>query len=397
MKIAYDLQNISEKEFFCDMITYISEYVEKTEVSEDKSVIYIYCDDVYEEQVKKGIEQLEDMVAKKLIGNESKMDINTIEDYSDRDTICTEDVFEKMVDKGIIYQLSDGAYAYSDIFLKVYKYFEYKIEEYGFNSFKKYGISEQSVPVLFSVDGYEEGGYFETFPHYIMFESVLKNNIDVLNDFSENGLNEGRIFNNMKNPDSVLRTATCAPIYKYLQNQVIEPGNVKAYLMSGRCFRNEGANVKTLARLNEFYMKEYVFVGSAKDVDECMKEAKKIWKYWIDVFNLNCKIETANDSFFANNYKKLKIFQILGQSKQEFKLLIPFDSTYISCGSANYHRTHFTKRYHICDGNKKKLANSVCFAFGIDRFTFALLSQKGIDIDKWDTKTINEISKYVRL
>lgn len=397
MQLVYDLQGISEKKFFCEMITYISEYIEDVEIAGNYRKVLIECNEKNVDEVNRKLELLKEMVIKQMTGKESALSVKTLEDYSERNTICHSDVFEQLLADGSIYALSDGAYAYGKIFLKIYQYFERKIEDYAINTFRDYEMQEQNVPVLYTVKGYEEGGYFETFPHHIMFEGVLRNDISVLNDFSTKGLDDGKVFENMKYPDNVLRTATCAPIYKFLRDSIIDSGHAKTFMVSGRCFRNEGNNTKTLERLKEFYMKEYVFVGSSEQIETCMSFAKEIWKYWIDVFQLNCKIETANDSFFANNYKKLKLFQLLGQSKQEFKLLIPSDAEYISCGSANYHRTHFTKRYHIYDGNNEKLANSGCFAFGVDRLTYAFLSQKGVDTQQWDESTIKEIRKYVNI
>ena len=62
-------------------------------------------------------------------------------------------------------------------------------------------------------------------------------------------------------------------------------------------------------------------MGTAEQCEESVKKAKRLWLEWIRVFGLNCRISTATDSFFASNYKKLKLFQILGNSKQEFKRL----------------------------------------------------------------------------
>lgn len=38
--------------------------------------------------------------------------------------------------------------------------------------------------------------------------------------------------------------------------------------------------------------------------------SKELIKFWVDIFKLNSKYETANDSFFANNYKKMKFFKL---------------------------------------------------------------------------------------
>lgn len=397
MKITYDLKEVKDKRFFCEMLSYVSEYIQNIEIMEDYETVEIYCNESQEKEVMEKIDFLKDMVTKRLTEKEDTLSIKTLEDYSVRPTLYDEDVFQQMMDEKLVYPLADGAYAYGGIYLKIFEYFSKKIEDFGLSQYKAYRIQKQKVPALYSLEGYEEGGYFETFPHHIMFQSVLKNDIQVLDKFSKEGICSGRIFDEMKQPDNVLRTATCAPIYKFLQNSIIENGVPKTFLVSGTCFRNEANNVKALSRLKEFYMKEYVFVGSADEIGRCMEAAKEIWKYWIDTFQLNCKIETANDSFFANNYKKLKLFQLLGQSKQEFKLLIPSDGEYISCGSANFHRTHFTKRYCIYDENKEKLANSACFAFGVDRLTYAFLSQKGMKPEEWDEKTRCEVQKYVEL
>jgi hypothetical protein len=136
-------------------------------------------------------------------------------------------------------------------------------------------------------------------------------------------------------------------------------------------------------------MKEFVCIGTLEQTLDMIKSARALWEEWIDTFNLNCTIETANDSFFASNYKKLKIFQILGDSKQEFRVYIPDGDFFCAVSSSNVHRTHFTKTYNIHNDNS--FCQSSCFAFGVERLSYALLSQKGVDIDKWDEATRKEI------
>ena len=106
---------------------------------------------------------------------------------------------------------------------------------------------------------------------------------------------------------------------------------------------------------------------------------------------INCRIETANDSFFASSYKKLKIFQLMGDSKQEFRMYQPGSGTYCAVSSANAHRTHFSKEYNIT--NDKGYCYTACLAFGVERLAYSLLCQKGLDVSKWDEKTRKEILK----
>ena len=223
----------------------------------------------------------------------------------------------------------------------------------------------------------------------------MKNDIEVIDRFAQKGVEKETLGNDMQTPVNVLRHAACVPVYEFLKNQIISPDTPEIYLVSGKCFRNEAGNVKELARLNEFFMKEYVFVGTAEQCEESVKKAKRLWLEWIRVFGLNCRIATATDSFFASNYKKLKLFQILGNSKQEFQVCLPGSDMFSACGSVNFHRTHFTKPYNI-RSSEDSYCYSACCAFGIDRLSYALLSQKGLDPDRWDQETYDEIFGITR-
>ena len=75
----------------------------------------------------------------------------------------TENIFEELLARGIIRKITEGVYAYSDIFLKVFRYFDRKIEENGFKQFP--GIREYEFPVLYPLDSYQTGGYFESSYH----------------------------------------------------------------------------------------------------------------------------------------------------------------------------------------------------------------------------------------
>jgi seryl-tRNA synthetase len=220
--------------------------------------------------------------------------------------------------------------------------------------------------------------------------------LKVLDRFAANGTKDPTIFAEMSTPKNVLRHACCVPVYQFLAGERIAPGVARAFLVSGRCFRNEAANVVELARLNEFFMKEYVFLGEPNVCREAIGCARKLWDFWITTFALNCKIDTANDSFFASNHKKLSYFQQIGESKQEFKWLVPSLGDYVACSSINSHRTHFTKPYSITSPNGD-LCYSSCIAFGIDRLAYALLAQKGLDPEAWDEATRAEINTYVKL
>ena len=223
-----------------------------------------------------------------------------------------------------------------------------------------------------------------------MFQTTLNNDISVLDEFSKHGVSDGEIFKNIVKPDLVLRHAACVPVYPMLEDKVLTPDELPVTTMiSGKCFRNEGHNVLEMARVNEFYMKEYVFVGTQEQVQENLEKGRQLWEYWVNLFGLKCRIETANDSFFASNYSKLKIFQMLGDSKRELRILLPASGTECAASSTNVHRTHFTKAHNIKTGDTYCMSG--CIAFGIERLTYSLLCQKGLNPSEWDEASRKEV------
>lgn len=379
--------NASDVNVFTDMLAYVSEYIFK--ITRENGRVLLDIEDTKEDEVLDKIAQLRKTMELDEVKKGREVTTKVLVDKRSNVPLNMDNIFSKLVESGSVVKMTDGAYAYTGLFLQVYRYFCRKIDEFGKKHFN--GIQEFEESVLYPVKEYETGHYFESFPHHIMFQTTMKSDAELLERFSKNGTNDSTIFSNdnMKRPENVVRHAACVPIYPMLKDAYIPADSPKYYLISGKCFRNEGANVYELARLNEFYMKEFVCIGTLEQTLDMIKSARALWEEWIDTFNLNCTIETANDSFFASNYKKLKIFQILGDSKQEFRVYIPDGDFFCAVSSSNVHRTHFTKTYNIHNDNS--FCQSSCFAFGIERLSYALLSQKGVDIDKWDEATRKEI------
>lgn len=393
MVCIYNFEKEKDSDFsvICDMLSYISPDIQKIEVKE--RVVKVHFNDSKEVEVREKVAKLIDMIHDGRI-NDKEAEIKTVSDYTDRTALNTEPIFDELVSSGTVTEICKGVYAYSGIFLKIFRYFDKKIREFAFKTFE--GIKEYEFPVLYPINNFEKGRYFETFPHYIMFQTVMKNDIDVLDRFAAEGSKATGIFSEMKEPTNVLRNAACVPVYSIFENTIVDEESPASFLVAGKCFRNEADNVFELARLNEFYMLEYVFLGTPDQCAKKIKEGENLWEFWADTFFLNAKVDTANDSFFASNYKKLKLFQMLGDSKREFKWQLPARNTYIACASANLHRTHFSKPYTLKSSTGAYCYTS-CFAFGIERLTYALLCQKGIDPSKWDKSTYDEISAYIDL
>ncbi len=379
--------NATDINVFADMLAYISEYIFK--ITKEEAKVLLDIEESKEEEILEKIELLKQYLDLDEVKRGREVTTKVIKDFRENQYINKENVYEKLIESGSVIKMTEGAYAYTGLFLKVFRYFCNKIDEFGKKCFED--IQEFEESILYPIDEYERGHYFESFPHHIMFQTTMRNDIELLDRFSKEGTSNPETFSNksMKRPYNVVRHAACVPIYPMLKDAYIPEEKPRYFLISGKCFRNEGANVSELARLNEFYMKEFVCIGTLQQTLDMISRARALWEEWIEKFGLNCTIETANDSFFANNYKKLKIFQIMGDSKQEFRVRIPHSDAFCAVSSSNVHRTHFTKTYNI--HNENSYCQSACFAFGIERLSYTLLAQKGLDVSKWDEVTKKEI------
>ncbi len=393
VKISIDLQefSIEDQNFLMEMLPYVSVYIQ--DIQKEGASVTAAAEDQHAEEVRKTAEELKKMVLGGKAGKK-EIRIKTIWDHTFILPRFRTSAFEELIEQKAVFKITDGVYGYSGIVLTLFRYFEAKIREFGKANFPN--LREHEYPVLYPIRAYERGRYFETFPHYMMFQTVMNSDLHVLNRFSEQGTADETVFDQMKRPVNVLRHAACAPLYEILKDSRIPADEMQTYLVKGKCFRNEADHVYELARLNEFTMEEYVFAGTPEQCRAAIERAQDLWRFWAEVFSLNCRVDTANDSFFAGNYKKLKLFQLMGDSKQEFKWYIPCSDDYIACSSANYHRTHFSKPYQIRT-DESALCHTACFAFGIERLIYAFLNQKGTDPGQWDERTYREVSRYAEI
>lgn len=390
--IKYDIKKLGheDKIVFKDMLPYLSQNLNEYNLKND--ILEVFCNDEDSAEIIRKLDDLQKMLNK--LDNCEKLKTKIIEDYTYNNPQNHENVFKELIDNGDITEITEGSFSYSGLFLNVLDYFDKKIDAFANIQFEN--VKKVVYPNLHPINDYIKGRYFESFPHYIMFQTELKNDLEIYNRCSKNTGEIKEILKEIKEPQNVLRHAACVPLYSSLENQIIDKNEVKSFIVSGKCFRNEESNLCELSRLNEFFMKEYVFIGNDEFINKFIDKSKELVRFWVEKFKLNSKYETANDSFFANNYKKLKLFQIIGNSKLEFKVLVPHQKNYISASSVNYHRSHFCKPYKIKNSDGE-YCYSACFAFGLERLAYSFLSQKGLSYEKWDKETIDEIKRYVQI
>ena len=172
--------------------------------------------------------------------------------------------------------------------------------------------------------------------------------------------------------DAFLPPAVCYHAYAALADRRLdEPVLLTA---AQTCYRDADRASDDEARLWEFRMREVVFIGPAGWV----AGQRRAWTSRAVEFaarlQLAARVEPATDPFFGDVSRGRRLIQQLKHLKDELRLTL--GTRTIAAASFNTHESFFGSRFGLtlADGS---VAHSGCAAFGLERWTLALLAQRG--------------------
>ncbi len=282
------------------------------------------------------------------------------------------DIFKTLVLVGELQSHSIGLYSLSGSFLKVMKAIDKKIEGFAMSA----GASDCEFPSLVSLRDLRRTTILENYPHFLNFVSAPVRSLSTL---SEVGC-RSEILNLLQEPDLVCRSANCLHSYINCADSVLEKD--KYLTTSGKVFRNEGDESTGIERLREFSVREIIFIGDELRLGKFISNWTTFIKTLFESTLLRGTLETSVDLFFPTKLQTLHFFQKSQQRKYEMRVDIPEIEKTISIASLNKHERYFTEAYNIklASGD---LAYSGCVGFGLERFSYALFAQHGLDVNAW--------------
>jgi seryl-tRNA synthetase len=247
-------------------------------------------------------------------------------------------------------------------------------------SHRELGTEVMRFPPVMSRGQLEKSGYLGSFPNLLGCVCGLHGSEQEVHS-AVNRFNTGGDWTTSLSPaDLVLSPAACYPVYPIAAARGPLPTGGLRFDVAADCFRREPS--KHLDRLQSFRMREYVCIGSPKDVadfrERWMVRAQQI----ATDLGLAFKVDHASDPFFGRVGQMKAISQV--QQALKFELLVPLRSeeSPTACMSFNYHRDHFGTTWGIADANGEP-AHTGCVAFGMDRLAVAMFQTHGIDVAAW--------------
>lgn len=293
------------------------------------------------------------------------------------------DIDDALLTSGGVHVIGQGLVALRGDVLRLLRFFEREFRVLA----RSYGAEDLHYPVLLPVEMLEELHYFAHFPQHVTFGSHLPEDLPLLASVARfAGANEGRLAADLiagvGAKSHALKPAVCLPCYGHFRDFVLHNGQSVALTMQNHVFRYEGERCDLLSRLWDFQVRDIVFIGAYDRLQDLRRDVMEAAIGLCRELDLDARIELAHDPFFLETNRDKIVYQQLGEVKYELLIELPHRSKDIAAGSFNLHSDFFASVYNIrqADG---KLAETACMGFGMERWVYGFLSQKGLDRTAW--------------
>jgi len=302
------------------------------------------------------------------------------------------DAWQQLVDRKWVGQIGEGHVILRGVAAQLMQLIDAKVDRIFVTAFD---AEREVYPSTIRCTTLDRCKHFTSFPEHIDFVAHLRRDLDVINGFTQDCREKGWASANtrgrMSDSEYAISPSCCYHCYEGMEGWKLE-GQGRCTTMILGCHRYEGANHKTLSRLNAFTMREVVWVGHPRFVITARAKAEEMIMQWAKDWELVGTFETANDMFFTEDYAVKASFQRQQQAKKELRLRIPFENQDISVFSSNFHAQTFGKAFNITLGEKP--ATSGCIGWGYERWVYAIFSQFGLDTSKWPQKLQEEFKAH---
>ncbi|MBY6263504.1 hypothetical protein EI613_16515 [Azospirillum sp. 412522] len=259
----------------------------------------------------------------------------------------------------------------------------------------EFGAEDNHYPVMIPNALLAEMGYFGHFPQHVTFCCHLPDSLPVLEAVAAESKQPGlhglpRLEGRLDPPKHVLTPGVCLPCYVQQRDLVLGPGEVRTLTMQNHVFRYEANNFRPLARGWDFTVRDIVFFGGRDEVERRRAGVMERAFAFCRELDLDVTLELANDPFFLDASRDKAVYQRMGEVKYELLFHLPQRPEPLAASSFNLHRDYYTAIFNtrLATGD---LAESACMGFGLERWLYGFLSQKGLDPANWPKRVADAV------
>lgn len=394
MEMVLDLPKQVDEEVAADIekeSVFVSPHLDRIAVSADRKSVTLFVQEAkHSEEVADKARRYLDVMTRRMTGFDIKV---FLENERRDDGPYVSNVNRELVERGWVHDYGKGQVAYSGPVLKLARLIN---EKAGRLYEQHFDAVDGHFPAFIDADTLHKCGYFDSHPNAVTFVGNMVEDFDAIEAFRvANSCSEGAHMpphEHVHHDGMCMNPAACFPAYPTLSGRKLDDnGHVVSWL--GRVFRYESRNISGLDRLYEFNVREIVFVGTEDYVSGCREKALPLVGELAAFADLDMKLQTATDPFFATVSAAKKFFQQAQEVKNE--ILIPVLKSdggrkLLACGSVNLHGSFFGERFDITAADEEA-AHTGCIGLGIERWVLAGFTQHGFDPDRWPEAVREEI------
>ena len=134
---------------------------------------------------------------------------------------------------------------------------------------------------------------------------------------------------------------------------------------------------------HEFQRIETVWCGTPEQVDEIRDQTLLLSQDLASKLELEWYTEVGDDPFYLEGRKvENRGIEFPDVPKYEMRLVNPSQEKGVAVVSANVHGTHFVEGFSIKEAHQHRIWTG-CTGFGLTRWLFGFLAQKGFDKENW--------------
>lgn len=362
-------------------LAYVDESIVGASIAADGGDIQLYLRNAIAKEALVELEVKVQSVVAEMTKGAAQPKVEVLEDHLQRPVPFSIDPLPDLFAHGEVSREHAGIYSFGPVITKLMEVFEKVFLDLA----SQFDAQPRRFPTLISAEKLGRVNYFRAFPHSLTFATHLREDLHIINNFSEQtkyeeaGLNAS--LESFSKIQALLSPAVCYHLYFSLADHLLPDGKLAATAV-GHCFRYESTNLNSLERMWDFTMREIIFIGPADYVLQNRERGRKQVAKFLESIGLAYKVESANDPFFVGEFRKQAAFQNAFQLKYEIRARLPFKTDTLAVGSYNYHQDFFGRHLSITlpDG---KPAHTGCIAFGLERLAYAFLCQFGLDPTAW--------------
>ncbi len=194
--------------------------------------------------------------------------------------------------------------------------------------------------------------------------------------------------------------AQCPTFWGFLQGTTLPSSElpIKVFDRSGTSHRYESGGIHGIERVDEFHRIEIVWLGTKEQALAEAEKLKDCYKHiFEDILELRWRMAWVTPWFMAQE-GKTGLAEMQGAGTVDYEAVLPYNGNWIEFQNLSVNGEKYPKGFTVKAQSGDALWSG-CSGVGLERWTSAFLSQKGLDPEGWPAefrKRFGEMPKGIR-